>query len=487
MGRLFWKLFLSFWLTLLLAGVGVGVMVWLHRPASSVMAEMPVVAGGPARIMVDAGSSVAAAGGLRALRALLAAQPANEPFPLYAVDAAGDELLGRPVSAAALAAARRLADAGRPHASARRITLGDGRRLLLFVLSKAEPDGGPPPRSFGGQPPDWPHQGGYPADQPPPQSPGGHLPDRPGHHDGPPPWLLIGTGLIASLLFSALLAWYMAKPVRYLRRAFEAAAAGNLDVRVQPLIGRRRDEIADLGRDYDRMADRLRDLIEAQRRLFHDVSHELRSPLARLQAAIGLIRQNGNNMGTAVERVEREAGRLDELIGELLLYARLGSGTPASRTGTVDLSALIDDIVDDARFEAGTRGCRIELRGAGPLMVVGHADLLGRAIENVIRNALKYTAPASTVSVDVRCDAGGLLLCVGDRGPGVAPEALAAIFEPFYRARGADGYRGYGLGLAIARRAIEAHGGTITARNRPEGGLLVEIRLPLAAEGTSGE
>lgn len=446
MGRLFWKFFFAFWLTVIVAGLGVGVVVWLHKPAQTGRDAQPD-ANGPPALIAHVAVVVFHAAGVNGLKALL--RQWQDPFPLYVVDEHNNDLLGRHVAAPLIAEARRSAAAGGAHNRAQYITLRNGKRLLLFVPN------GPMANKAGAGPP-------------PP-------------HDPPSLWLPIDAGLLASIVFSALLAWYMAKPVRYLRRAFEAAGDGNLDVRVQPLIGRRHDEIADLGCEYDRMAARLKELIGAQRRLFHDLSHELRSPLARLQAAVSLLRKQYGHHEPAVERAELETGRLDELVGELLLLARVESRMPNAKVGEVDLVDLIDDIVADARFEVEGNGCDVQFHGAGALVIVGRADLIGRALENVIRNAIKYTAPRSAVVIEAERDAEANVarLCVIDHGPGVAPTELVSIFEPFFRARNADSRQGYGLGLAIARRAIEAHGGTIRASNRAGGGLCVEINLPL--------
>lgn len=467
MGRLFWKFFLVFWLTVLSAGLVVGVVVSLLHEHPGPPHDPYVAGGGPPAFVAQTSAMVLSSGGLDALRTVL--NDWREPFPLYVMDESDRELLDRPIDAAAVAAARRIAASGE-HGGARNVTLADGRTFLLFVPAPGVTDFVPPENGL------FPHHGDERGPHP-----------HHHHEPRPPPWLTIGAGLLTSILFSALLAWYLVKPIRHLRHAFDAAADGNLDLRVQPLIGRRRDEIADLGREYDRMADRLKELIDAQRRLFQDVSHELRSPLARLQAVAGLIRQGGDRAGAA-ERVEHEVARLDELVGELLLLARLESGVPGASVGEIDVVDLIDGIIEDARFEAESCGCHVEMTGAGPISVIGRADLLGRAIENVIRNAIRHTAPDSTVSVELGRDPeqGHVTIRVGDRGPGIAPEALDAVFEPFYRVPGTEGARGYGLGLAIARRALQAHGGSIRASNRPGGGLSVELRLPLAEAGRPG-
>lgn len=286
--------------------------------------------------------------------------------------------------------------------------------------------------------------------------------------------------MIASLLFAALLAWYVVQPIRRLREATRAVAAGRLDTRIGPAMGGRRDELADLGHDFDAMTGQLDGLIGAQRRLFHDVSHELRSPLARLHAAIGLARQDPARIESSLERIEREAGRLDELVDEVLTLARLESGMGGSEPVEFDIGDLLESILDDVRFEAEAIDRRVDCLSTGHARLRGQADLIGRAIENVVRNALRHTPAGAGITVESRYDpvAGVYGLRVNDEGPGVDDDELDAIFIPFHRGRRAKNGEGYGLGLAIARRVVEAHGGTIRARNRPEGGLSMEIELP---------
>jgi two-component system OmpR family sensor kinase len=296
----------------------------------------------------------------------------------------------------------------------------------------------------------------------------------------PPPWLLVAMGAAASLAVSALLAWYLARPIRSLRWAFHAAAEGRLETRVRPLLKGRRDEIADLGDDFDQMAAQLQKLVAAQRRLLHDVSHELRSPLARLQAAIGLLRQDPAKLEASLERIEREVARLDALVGEVLTLARLEGGTAGGSPQPLELADLVANVAADARFEAEAAGRTVRLESADKVPVLGRAELLHRAVENVVRNAVKYTAEGSAVEIRLSADGRRALLTVRDHGPGIPPGDIDRVFEPFYRARGSTAAGGFGLGLAIARRAIAAHDGSIRARNAEGGGLLVEIELPLA-------
>jgi two-component system OmpR family sensor kinase len=299
-----------------------------------------------------------------------------------------------------------------------------------------------------------------------------------------PPVVLFVTGAVVSLTFGALLAWYVARPIRHLRSAFASLSTGRFATRVAPLIGRRRDEVADLGRDFDRMAQQLQALTAAQRSLLHDVSHELRSPLARLQAAIGLARQDPQKLEASLERIENEAERLDALVGQLLTLSRLEAtvgGGRLERAERVDLVDLVASVAADASYEAQASGRAVAFAGGGEISAEVRVELLHRAVENVVRNAIQHTAPGTTVEVSAtrQASAAELLVTVADRGPGVAAAELETIFEPFYRGAQGQSGRGFGLGLAIARRAVEAHGGWVRATNRPGGGLVVEMSVPL--------
>lgn len=327
-------------------------------------------------------------------------------------------------------------------------------------------DNRPPP------PPPWD------AARPPPPGWDASRPPPPPRRGPSPPTMLVIAALLASLAASALLAWYFARPIRHLRRALGEIADGRFDTSVQQLMDGRRDELADLGRDVDLMAQKLDHLVATQRRLLHDVSHELRSPLARIQAAIGLGRQDPHKIAATMDRVERETVRLDALVGQLLTLARLDAGTGTEAVVPLDVVELLADIAQDARFEALAANRELSFAGDIAFVIRGRKELLHRAFENVVRNAVKFTAPATTVEVRAELPTPGRLrVYVCDRGPGVLPSELESIFEPFHRASGTD-QDGFGLGLAIARRAIEAHGGAIRAGNRSDGGLCIEIELP---------
>ena len=298
-------------------------------------------------------------------------------------------------------------------------------------------------------------------------------------NDGGRPWqqipLIIGT--LMSALFSGYMAYYLAWPLAYLRRAMSDVAQGRFETRVKPAMGKRRDEIVDLAEDCDRMANQLKVLVQAQQHLLHDISHELRSPLTRMQAAIGLLRQDAARL-EMLERIEHESERMDTLIEALLTLARLQGRPESIEREPVDIVELLAMIVEDAQFEAGIKGCRVHLQACPPFIACVSGELLYRCFENVIRNAVRYTRPGTTVrvSAQVNREKNRLSVCISDQGPGVERDRLHSIFQPFERGVG-DAIVGFGLGLAIAARAVQLHGGNIEARNEPGGGLTVEVNL----------
>ena len=304
------------------------------------------------------------------------------------------------------------------------------------------------------------------------------------------PLLPIGLGALVSLAFSAAVAGFLAKSLGHLRWGLRRAAQERFDTRVQHLMDYRNIEFTEVAQEFDRMAERLQLMQATRRTLLHDLSHELRSPLARMQAAIGLSRQDEEGARLLPGRIEREVERLDLLVEELLTLHRLESADdPAGErlnTSRVDLVELLGAITDDASLEArASEGRSVELQCEGSFVARVNGDLVYRAFENVIRNAVKYTAPGSRVEVVARVTANGpgvegsqLEVTVSDRGPGVPADKLQAMFEPFVRLEGSGSVRGTGLGLAVARRAIVSHGGQIEARARDGGGLVMSIRLP---------
>ncbi len=301
------------------------------------------------------------------------------------------------------------------------------------------------------------------------------------------------TGLLILVISSGLvcyfLAWYLTKPVIRLRAATRQLAAGDLSARTGAPASRHRDEISGLLRDFDAMAERLETLVNAQSRLLKDISHELRSPLARLNVALGLVRQrSGFESANMLDRIELEVSRLNELIGRLLTLARIEDGQQFVPRILVPLDELVLNVAEDAEFEAQARHCHVRsLIPPGEWRVRGEASLLHSAIENVVRNAIRYTREGTTVEVHlVRAETPGgaeAVVKVTDCGPGVPPDTLEKLFQPFYRLDDARGRQtgGVGLGLAITERAVRFHGGRVAASNRAEGGLEVELRLPLVA------
>ena len=295
------------------------------------------------------------------------------------------------------------------------------------------------------------------------------------------PLLLIGG------LFCYLLARSLAKPIEQLRSTTHELSVGNLSARVEPSLLQRRDAIGQLGRDFDLMARHIEALVTAQRRLLADISHELRSPLARQGVALGLAKRRANEeVIPSLERIAREAGRMNEMIGQLLDLTQIESGTETIEPTRIELKPLLEGIVQDADYEAEASNRSVKLIEKADCVTHGSIELLSSAIENVVRNAVRHTAPDTEVEVSLKKEGTNLLqsalISVRDHGKGVPELALKDIFRPFYRVEDARDRKtgGTGLGLAIATRAIELHGGTMTAVNASEGGLLVEIRLPVS-------
>ena len=300
--------------------------------------------------------------------------------------------------------------------------------------------------------------------------------------------------VLAAGLGCYLLARYLTSPVRQLQHAARQLAAGDLNTRVGKRLRGRGDEIGELGRDFDRMAGQVETLLTTQRRLLQDVSHELRSPLARLNVALELAaRDAGAAAGPALARVGREADRLNDLIGQLLTLARLEAGAAQPQHMPVDFAALVKEVASDADFEAGGRDRRVHVVKADACSIKGDATLLRSAVENIVRNAVHHTATDTEVQVSLtahRSEAGDAReLAVRDRGPGVPEDSLQTIFQPFYRVSDARDRKtgGTGLGLAIADRAIRLHGGNVVALNAtaPESGLIVRMTLPIAGATAS--
>jgi two-component system sensor histidine kinase CpxA len=453
MRSLFLRIFLSFWLAQALIVALVVLATVVFRPQT----ESPFweyIKTNTAEQLVQAYES----GGAGALNSKIDQLSTTFHFQAYLFDDQGKELAGR----AAPPWAHRLSQ--HQEAQGRLMQRVSPRRFVTHEISAA--DG---------------HQYLMVAEVPP-------RPWLPMLRQKPP-----GTGLMILLIavlvsgvVCYVLAGYLASDVRRLRAATQQLAAGDLNARADAPKRHRRDEIAYLVRDFNAMAARLQDLVTAQSRLLNDISHELRSPLARLSVALGLAWQrSGAAAESALERIELEANRLNELIGRLLTLARLEGGEDAMRRTSIPMAELVQEIAEDAEFEAQSRPCHVNCVIQDEMNVLGNEPLVHSAIENVVRNATRHTAVGSDVEIRLVHEAGNgkdeAVVQVVDRGPGVPQEALEKLFRPFYRLDDARERQtgGVGLGLAITDRAVRLHGGTVRATNRAEGGLMVEIRLPV--------
>ena len=298
-----------------------------------------------------------------------------------------------------------------------------------------------------------------------------------------------GAAFLVSGLICYLLTRYLTEPILRLRDASRQLAAGNLSMRAAAGAEKRRDELGDLVRDFNAMGDRIEALITSQRQLISDVSHELRSPLARLTVALDLAREHKGD-DPAFEQMQKDFDRLNEMVGRLLTVARLDTSATPAEMKRLDFGALVAKVAADAEFESRELNCNVQLSGDNHIYVQGNSDLLRSAVENIVRNAIRYTAPGTTVDVNLRRrNSAGLarsVLTVRDHGPGVAESELANIFQPFYRIEDARDRQsgGVGLGLAISDRVARLHGGMVRASNPTDGGLQVEFEIP-AAEVTA--
>jgi two-component system, OmpR family, sensor kinase len=293
--------------------------------------------------------------------------------------------------------------------------------------------------------------------------------------------------LCIALVVSALTSWWLAQhlsaPIRRIQAGARALASENLQVRVSAGLEGRKDELAVLARDFDAMADQLRANRDVITQLLRDISHELRSPLARMRVALGLARQPPADLARQLDRLEREIERLDSLISQVLKLARLhGTDTLFARE-PFNLDEVIEEVVRDANFEGAAKGCKIRLEGAAHAVVHGNRELVRSAVENVLRNAVRYSPEDAPIDVAVLRANSDVMISIRDRGPGVPERDLERIFEPFYRvaeARDRD-TGGEGIGLAITAQVMKAHGGGAKAVNDSQGGLEVRLRLPMGA------
>jgi two-component system sensor histidine kinase CpxA len=463
MHSLYWRIFLAFWAVLALILVGtvtVAVNATAHRTDRPWIQRGQLYA--QAARAFESGGAPALQGWLQSL--------AGEPFSrTFVVGPDGREVLGRPLPRT-LNAWPDPDGGGTPHSGAPPGAIAPIGGALVLVAPGGDTYHvvvGPvrdSPRLFGEL-------------------------ELPGV-----PLAILAIALAASAGVCYLLARYLAAPVDRLRLATRQLAAGDLDVRVLPALRGRQDDLGLLAADLDAMAQRLRQLLEAKQQLLRDVSHELRSPLTRLQLALSLARREHSSADRYLARIACEADRLEQLIARTLKLVRLERPANALiEPRSVDVGELLQNIVSDVAIEADARGCLVNLQARERVLVCGDPELLRSAFENVIRNAVRFSPAGAVVVVSARrvaqTDMGETVeIAVHDTGPGVPEKDLRQIFEPFYRvdaARAHQGAAGEGLGLAIAARALAVHGGAISAHNTPGGGLAVVVTLPLA--GSEGE
>ena len=448
MHSLYWRIFLAFWAALALILVGtvtVAVNATAHRT------DRPWIQRGQLYAQAARAFESAGAPALHSWLESLAAEPLSRTF---IVDRDGHEMLGRPLPRSLAAPSAAGADAGAiaPIGGALVLVAPDGGTYHVVVGPVRDS-----PRLFGEL-------------------------ELPGV-----PLAILAIALAASAAVCYLLARYLAAPVDRLRIATRQMAAGDLEVRVLPALRGRQDDLGLLAADLDAMAQRLRQLLEAKQQLLRDVSHELRSPLTRLQLALSLARREHSGADRYLARIACEADRLEQLIARTLKVVRLERPANAPiEQRSVDVGELLHNIASDVAIEADARGCLVNVQAPERLRVYGDRELLRSAFENVIRNAVRFSPAGAVVIISARRVANGRVgdtveIAVHDSGPGVPEKDLGLIFEPFYRvdaAREHQGTAGEGLGLAIAARALAVHGGTISAHNMPGGGLAVVVSLP---------
>lgn len=444
--RLFWKIFLPFWVAqaLLLGALYLRVHYrinsehpWWIQPERH---QMPILADLAARTFQEQGPA--------GLQQLMDGLSLSRRSRFWLVDAGGHELTNRPVPDkvlhGALAAEQNqgLYHSVEANVLAARATTPQGQYVLIAELTS-------PSISE--------------------RVPGDIL------------WTL-KLGTLFSAIVCLLIAHYLTKPIERLRDATHELARGNLDIRAGENLGNRQDEIADLVRDFDSMAGELRNQIQSERNLLSGVSHELRSPIARMRLALTIARHAREpERNEMLDRIEQDTVQLDSMLERILTVARLESGQLQPTFAPIDLNDVIEDVLHGANFEAVATGATITYHGSGEIKVTGDAGLLHSAVENLVRNAMFYCGRQGRIDVTLAKANDTAVISVRDNGPGVPEAALPMLFKPFYRVDDSRGTTtgGMGLGLAIVRNAVAVHGGTAVARNVSPHGLEVELRLPV--------
>ncbi|MEM6809228.1 MAG: HAMP domain-containing sensor histidine kinase [Pseudomonadota bacterium] len=440
MNSVFWKIFLSF--IVMLAAVGaitVHVSFYLAGQRAASINELK-------RIDVQRDAEAALVDGGREGFARWLRRDAGLPLTktIFLIDETGDEILDRKLPAETKMAFGRLKKSGRLKSSKRvpKVVDADGN-VYLFLLGPGRP----------------PAMGVF-------ATPGVNR-------------VVLVLALLVTATVCFLLTRYLVAPLTRVTRAAEALADGKLSARAGA-EAYRHDELGRLAAQFDDMADALQRQMQTRQDLLRNASHELRSPLARIQVALELARRQPDAITEQLERIEREAEQMEALTAQMLNLARAQSDAASEETD-VDLAELLQQIVDDACFEGAPRDRDVQLDTHGDALVLrGHPELLASAIENVVRNALRFTPEGSQVDVDLVRENGHALIAVRDSGPGIPETLIAHIFEPFFQGQSKAGTAG--VGLAVSKQVVDLHGGTMRARNRSEGGLEVEIRLPLTGD-----
>lgn len=461
-GSIFWKIFVGFWVTILI----VTALAW---SISADWHEAPqnygaIEKGPDAQRAVNNALMIARWNGTAGLIDWLKDSKSNRIPEVFALDAQGREITGRTVPDRALSEYARLVPSIDAITEALPTGRGRHRHRMLRTLD----------------------EGVYVM----------HLPETGWvrffavRTDVPatrflaalwrtPWWVYLTLMLASTTAVAGLMAWRLSKPVRKLNWAMQKVGEGNFNIRIASEVGRSNDEIASLARRFDEMTARIDGLVARQKRLFHDVSHELRSPLARMTVALELAERDPTKLTALTPRLTQEIGNLDALVDELLTYARLDDNTPLKKE-RVELTGLLESVVEDADFEGSSRNVRVTLKAPSPIWIEAQIDTLLRAVENLIRNALRFTPEGETVRVHA-CECNGTItITVTDAGPGIPEEDLRSMFDPFVRGKDQATGSGFGLGLAIARRAVQRHGGSLTAANVAPHGLRMTIELPAA-------
>nr|WP_306815252.1 ATP-binding protein [Limnobacter parvus] len=460
---MFWKFFFGFWLCLIAAAVATGTALYLMRekPASSDIAEGP-----RAQFMLETIQEVLEGKGPDSLRELLDRnrQRTGNAVPVFAVSSQGKEILNRDVPENIQQRINDLfAGLEQPEQGILMVTALDQSQWMLFI---------PRNRRAPETAADHTDENNAPSERRRSrESMDSALPTIPGAG--------FFAAFLASLLFAGVLAYTFSRPLNTLKNAFREAGKGRLGVRISgkgKANKKRNDEIGELLSGFDHMAEEIETRIEQQKVLLHDVSHELRSPLARLNLAVGLARQNPAQLDSSLSRIETEAERLDNLIGQLLNLSRLDAQQNSGSIQEYNVIELLLAVVEDAQFEAEQQGRQVEFNcTAKQWKIRCDAESLQGAFDNIIRNAIKHTPENTAVNVKCSIRNNTLVIQIEDQGPGVPAELLPKLFTPFFKH---GEHSGHGLGLAIAKKSVQRSNGKLTAQNGAQSGLLVQIELP---------